>query len=1093
MKINKITIHNLASIADAEIDFSLPPLRNTPLFIICGETGAGKTTVIDAVCLSLYGQTPRFESAVVDRTNKIENSENQSDNMAADDRRNILRKGTAEAWAETVFEGDDGKIYMAQWKAVRARKKADGKFQPAKNTLFEQVNAEFIPLTEKQAEFKDKITILTGYDYNRFVRCVLLAQNQFSKFLLAKTDDKADILQMLTDTSIYETISQRIFERRSVENEKLNRLREKFSALALLTEEDIAARNQIIADCNKKETEFQKQLTDIQQNIDWFTQQSKLQQSVIDSENQHNAALEANRNAEQLRIEVEAIKTAFEKFKTPMENLYRCQNQYKAGCEDFCNNFGDSALRNTPFNQFDNYFAKVKNILVDSDTKLLLYKNSENKYENIQHITAQLDSVIKINSDIAQTQTQVQDLQNKLTAQTAALTAAKTQCEKCNAELDVFINNYNAEADKLKGYDLAKLQENLSSINEQIRIADGGAVVFKNIDVFKTDLDALNERFSEKNLRRGQLQQSIAQNADNLKLAQSALDTAKENLNNLLKISSADLKKARASLRDGQECPLCGSKSHPFCTDEEQVIDNMLLSAKNLATEKESAKNVIANALVADQKLLDEINPEIERLQNKDIPEKQSQLEKEIARIEKIRIFFKLPENSDVRAEVDRISINLVNAKATAEKSIKFYTAQNQKVDSIKKQIDSQKDALQKLTNQAADAEKNIATIHAVTIEKINYIEKSSLEKSMVISNLQQFFTDNENLETQAADIKAKLISETRQYTELKEKISTLQNQISQLDIIKKQVDEIDINTQQINTLIDQENQRDPRFNFSTSLVSSYLALSQEKRDAKIQNLRQLDNKVIETETILKTARETLKAHNSQQGRPAEGVTIEALQAQKAETFKLQSINTAAKTSAENELADNNRKKSDYQKLEQEINAQQLVLNDWDFLNTNFGSKSGDRLKRAAQTFTLKILLENANRRLVKILPRYTFESPDGTLDILVRDRDENAVRPVSTVSGGEGFMLSLSLALGLSDMMQTGKGSETLFVDEGFGTLDSANLQKVISMLEQLHLQGRKVGIISHVPELKERISVKISVEKCAGDNTRSEVKVVG
>ena len=126
-------------------------------------------------------------------------------------------------------------------------------------------------------------------------------------------------------------------------------------------------------------------------------------------------------------------------------------------------------------------------------------------------------------------------------------------------------------------------------------------------------------------------------------------------------------------------------------------------------------------------------------------------------------------------------------------------------------------------------------------------------------------------------------------------------------------------------------------------------------------------------------------------------------------------------------------------------------------------------------------------------MPRYRFLSPQGTLDILVNDCDENAVRPVSSVSGGESFMLSLTLALGLSDMMQAGKGSETLFVDEGFGTLDSTNLQKVISMLEKLHLQGRKVGIISHVTELKERISTKISVEKCAGDNTRSVVKVVG
>ena len=1093
MKINKITIHNLASIADAEIDFTQPPLCNTPLFIICGETGAGKTTVIDAVCLSLYGQTPRFESAVVDRTNKIENPENQSDNMAADDRRNILRKGTAEAWAETVFEGDDGKIYMAQWKAVRARKKADGKFQPAKNTLFEQVNTEFIPLTEKQAEFKDKITTLTGYDYNRFVRCVLLAQNQFSKFLLAKTDDKADILQMLTDTSIYETISQRIFERRSIENEKLSRLREKISTLALLTDEDIAARNQIIADCNNKETEFQKQLTDIQQYIEWFKQQATLQQSVKESESNYNTALEAHRKAEPLRIEVEAIKTAFEQFKTPFENLARCQNQYKAECEDFCNNFSDSALRNTPYNQFDNYLLEVKNSLANSEKQILLYKNSENKYENIQHLTALLDTVIKINSDIAHTQTQIQDLQNNLTTQTAALNTAKAQCDKCNAELEVFINNYNNETDKLKGYDLTELQAKQSSVNEQIRIADGAVVVFKNIDGLKNDLAALNERYHDKNTRSAQLNVSIAQNKENLKLAETAFETAKENLNNLLKISSADLKKARATLRDGDECPLCGSKTHPFCTDGEQIIDNMLLSAKKLATEKESAKNVVANALVADQKLLDEIAPEIERLQNKDIPEKQSQLEKESARIEKIRIFFNFPEDCDVRAEVDRKSIDLANEKASIEKSIAFYTAQHQKVESIKKQIDMQKDALQKLTNQATDAEKNIATINAVTIEKINYIEKISLEKSVVIRDLQQYFTNGENLDTLAADIKNQLIKEARQYSELKEKITTLQNQISQLDIIKKQVDEIDINNQQINNLIEQENHRDPRFNFTKNLVASYLGLSQEQRDAKIQNLRQLDNKVIETQTNLKTAREKLDAHNNQSGRPAEGVSIQSLEDLKAATFNQQSINTAAKTSAENELAENIRKKSDYQKLESEINAQQLVLNDWDFLNSNFGSKTGDRLKRAAQTFTLKILLENANRRLVKILPRYTFESPDGTLDILVRDRDENAVRPVSTVSGGEGFMLSLSLALGLSDMMQTGKGSETLFVDEGFGTLDSANLQKVISMLEQLHLQGRKVGIISHVPELKERISVKISVEKCAGDNTRSVVKVVG
>ncbi|MBR4324150.1 MAG: ATP-dependent exonuclease, partial [Bacteroidales bacterium] len=101
--------------------------------------------------------------------------------------------------------------------------------------------------------------------------------------------------------------------------------------------------------------------------------------------------------------------------------------------------------------------------------------------------------------------------------------------------------------------------------------------------------------------------------------------------------------------------------------------------------------------------------------------------------------------------------------------------------------------------------------------------------------------------------------------------------------------------------------------------------------------------------------------------------------------------------------------------------------------------------------------------------------------------------RPVSTLSGGESFMVSLALALGLSDMMQGGRGSEMLFIDEGFGTLDSQSLHSVLVMLQKLHLQGRKVGIISHVPELEERIDAKIFVRKCTGDNTRSEVVVKG
>ena len=218
MKILKINIKNIASITDAEIDFAAEPLKSSPLFIICGETGAGKTTITDAVCLSLYGQTPRFADTSSDKLDIL--GSDGKDGITVADKRNFMRKGSAEAFAETTFEGDDGNIYMAKWEVHKANNKTDGKLQGCKNTLFKMLHGEFIPITEKVKEFTEKITDLTGYDYPRFVRCVLLAQNQFSKFLAAKTDEKADILQMLTDTSIYEIISQRIFERQKAEREK---------------------------------------------------------------------------------------------------------------------------------------------------------------------------------------------------------------------------------------------------------------------------------------------------------------------------------------------------------------------------------------------------------------------------------------------------------------------------------------------------------------------------------------------------------------------------------------------------------------------------------------------------------------------------------------------------------------------------------------------------------------------------------------------------------------------------------------------------------------------------------------------------------
>ena len=251
MKLRKIIIKNLATFEDAEIDFTTEPLKNSPLFLICGDTGAGKSTITDAVSLSLYGKTPRFEN-VEKEDITVENSTIGK----TSDSRHVMRHGTAEALAATIFEAYNGNVYKAEWYVQRARKKTIGTLHNAKNTLYIFKNSQFEPLTEKQKEFDLEIEKLTGLNFDRFIRCVMLAQNQFSKFLYADRDKKSEILQMLTNTDIYERISVKIYEKYK-EAKSLVEQQDRFlENIKLLSEDE---KNEI----EKQKAEFQKNLEQV--------------------------------------------------------------------------------------------------------------------------------------------------------------------------------------------------------------------------------------------------------------------------------------------------------------------------------------------------------------------------------------------------------------------------------------------------------------------------------------------------------------------------------------------------------------------------------------------------------------------------------------------------------------------------------------------------------------------------------------------------------------------------------------------------------------------------------------------------------------
>ena len=256
MKILKVTFQNLNSLkGEHQIDFENGLLGEAGIFSITGPTGAGKSTILDAITLALFGKAARYES----KPNPGE----------------MMSRGTGECAAEVLFECNQGR-YTAKWTLARARKKAEGKLQNSKREIAEADSGKI--LAEKLREADQVIEDLTGLDYERFLRSVLLAQGRFKEFLDADDNERGDLLEKITGTEIYSKISQQAYAIGSEKNAEIAQAQQHLDGLQLKTQDELAtlAKEKTENDASLLKlkitlTEFQKQL----QRHQHSTQQNK--------------------------------------------------------------------------------------------------------------------------------------------------------------------------------------------------------------------------------------------------------------------------------------------------------------------------------------------------------------------------------------------------------------------------------------------------------------------------------------------------------------------------------------------------------------------------------------------------------------------------------------------------------------------------------------------------------------------------------------------------------------------------------------------------------------------------------------------------
>jgi len=275
MKFKQLTIHNIATIADATINFDQPPLDNERIFLICGPTGAGKTTILDCICLALFKNTPRLDEDEGNRFNPYTDRERADKDIGTNDSRQLMRRGCGDAKVELTFEDNQGVDHQATWECHRARNRADGSFQPVQ---WYYTNLHTNEVIRKGVD--EYAQRLLGINAAQFFRTVVLPQGKFAEFLKSKENDKTLLLEKITGTHIYATLGMRIFNQHKALNEQCERLMSEMAAMHVLTPQQEQEINDQLQALQARAALCDQQAQQVDKKFKWLEQREKKQQDL---------------------------------------------------------------------------------------------------------------------------------------------------------------------------------------------------------------------------------------------------------------------------------------------------------------------------------------------------------------------------------------------------------------------------------------------------------------------------------------------------------------------------------------------------------------------------------------------------------------------------------------------------------------------------------------------------------------------------------------------------------------------------------------------------------------------------------------------
>ena len=1032
----RLELENFGPYEATEIDFSMYYAHT--LFLISGKTGSGKTTIFDGMMYALYGKTSGGLREGKEMRSNFADSENKT---------------------KVTFEfKQDNQTYVIEREPEQLVKKVSGEgFREQKNsarlTVFDSEKNEIDQII-KISEVDKYIANLVGLNREQFSQIVMLPQGEFRRFLNADSNSKEVVLRKLFNTYFYRDVAQLLKTKKKEEEAKFKGLDHSLSA----------------------------EINQLEWEDDWLEKaaaEENFQELLNLYEEQHEVYITKDKtNKKQLKISQEKVK----------------ENQ------DLLNMAEKLLEQFREKKQIDNELNKLKlketEIKEDKEKVSLLKKAEkiESVVESDEALKEELNNrqikIVENKATKKELQQQFDVLENTLTklqSDKEAIQIKEKKLDKIETSIPLF------EEKTLTEEKLISLQEQLEktkqTYNEQLEkqaelvktkvvfttnISKESEILQKKSDTrehLRTITDRLEEieSYELKKLTTKKLEEELANLMEKLADKEAGLENSSQAYRQLESDwAKAQIAKLSLKLIDGEPCLICGSTEHPNPAQSHELT--------------EEAINELEKNIEVQDELLNQLKEQVTTLKNQ-VSFKEDELakSKELLKEEQeilVSYFKELEETqwlerakeqeNEIKVELNAFDNKLTKISEEKEELIKLEREEN----SLKETLIHQETEVSSLNNQLIEVETINQNILKQLPSEWKLLDEMLEEQTRLMSETTKWHEEVRSTENALTNLKLELATlETTITNDLKELEVNKQKQI----LSEQKINEFLIENKLSEKILENLLSDLPQLESLEEAIKTYenkrhvLLSRQEELTKLIKNQEEpvIEPLLVEQERLMSELEEVRNKTN----------ILELMMK------KNQEIVVKVKREIESK---------------KEAQARLLELTELaDILSGDGPSKLS--MERFVLQMYLKKILQRGNEKLVTLTNgRYRFEikeeqgsSKKATgLEINIYDDNVGAIRSVNTLSGGESFIAALSLALSLAEIIQEEAGGikiDAMFIDEGFGSLDEDALEMAIRALENIEGEGRIIGIISHVRELKERIPQQLQI---ISENGKSKVK---